>query len=436
MSRNLVRTIRLPQAVALYVAAVIGAGVLILPGLAATKAGPASVLAWSFDCLLGIPLALTFAALASRYPDAGGVATFTSKAFGPGSGAAVGWFYFLATATGHIIVPLTGAYYIADALRLGRGETFVVAAAILILAAVANVRGLRVSGTLALVLSAGVALLLLAAVLIAIPRMHVSNWIPFAPHGFGVVGQTAVLIFFAFFGWEAIAQLSAEFQHPERDLLRSTLWSVGLVTLLYLGVAVATIGTGTYGTPAVDAVAVARLLSDSLGMGVGGIAAVMAFIIALGTTNAFMAATSRLGYALARDGAFPAWLEPLNRQGVPTRVILLVSAYALGGFALVYVVGWRAETLLFIPNSLGIATFIVGTAAGVRLLKGKARWLAAVSFLLCIAVFLFAGASVFLPIGVALAAFAYRRLRRREKQREKTSEEQTLLSESTLPMDR
>jgi amino acid efflux transporter len=113
-----------------------------------------------------------------------------------------------------------------------------------------------------------------------------------------------------------------------------------------------------------------------------------------------------------------------------------VSAYALGGFALVYVVGWRAETLLFIPNSLGIATFIVGTAAGVRLLKGKARWLAAVSFLLCIAVFLFAGASVFLPIGVALAAFAYRRLRRREKQREKTSEEQTLLSESTLPMDR
>jgi amino acid efflux transporter len=406
MSRNLVRTIRLPQAVALYVAAVIGAGVLILPGLAATKAGPASVLAWSFDCLLGIPLALTFAALASRYPDAGGVATFTSKAFGPGSGAAVGWFYFLASATGFIIVPLTGAYYIADALRLGRGETFVVAAAILLLAAVANVRGLRVSGTLALVLSAGIALLLLAATLIAIPRMHGSNWIPFAPHGFGMVGQTAVLIFFAFFGWEAIAQLSAEFQHPERDL----------------GVAVATIGTGTYGTPAVDAVAVARLLSDSLGTGVGGIAAVMALIIALGTTNAFMAAISRLGYALARDGAFPAWLEPLNRQGVPTRVILLVSAYALGGFALAYVVGWRAETLLFIPNSLGIATFIVGTAAGVRLLKGKGRWLAAVSFLLCIAVFVFAGASVFLPMGVALAAFAYRRLRRREKQREETSD--------------
>ena len=412
MTQRLIRTIRLPQAVALYVAAVIGAGVLILPGLAATEAGPVSVIAWSFDCLLGIPLALTFATLASKYPDAGGVATFTSKAFGPALGAAVGWFYFLATATGHIIVPLTGAYYVATSLGLGRGETFLLAASILVLAAVANLRGLRVSGKLALALSAGVALMLLTAALVAIPRIRGANWIPFAPHGFSVVGQAAVLIFFAFFGWEAIAQLSAEFQHPERDMPRSTLWSVGLVTVLYLGVAAATIGTGTYGTPAIDRVAVARLLSDSLGIGVGAVAAVMAFIISLGTTNAFMAATSRLGYALARDGAFPAWLETLNRQGVPSRVVLLVGGYALMGLALAYAVGWSTDTLLFIPNSLGIATYIVGTAAGVRLLKGKTRWLAAMSFLLCVAVFFFAGASVILPVMVALAAFAYRRLHR------------------------
>lgn len=87
MSRQLTRTITLPQAVALYVGAVVGAGVLILPGTAATLAGPASLLAWAFDCLLGIPLALTFAALAARRPDAGGVATFTAEAFGPGWGA-------------------------------------------------------------------------------------------------------------------------------------------------------------------------------------------------------------------------------------------------------------------------------------------------------------------------------------------------------------
>lgn len=324
----------------------------------------------------------------------------------------VGWFYFFASATGQIIVPLTGAYYVGSFLGFDRGATFLLAIAMLVLAGGANLWGLRVSGKLALILSAGIVCMLAIAALVALPHMHAANWVPFAPHGYVAVGSTAVLIFYAFFGWEAIAQLSAEFEHPERDLLRSTWLSVGIITLLYLGVAIAIIGTGTYGTQALNRVAVAHLLGDSLGFGVGGIAAALAFIIALGTTNAYMAATSRLGYALARDGAFPAWLEPLNAQGVPARAILVVGVYALAGFVLAYTLGWNADTLLFIPNSLGIATFIVGTAAGVKLLKGKARWLAAVSFLLCIAVFLFAGGSIFLPIGVALIAFAYQRLNR------------------------
>src|SRR5215207_5320828 len=79
---GLKRTVTPAQGVALYVGAVVGAGVLVLPGTAASLAGPASVLAWAFVSLLGVPLALTFATLASRCPDAGGVATFTSRAFG------------------------------------------------------------------------------------------------------------------------------------------------------------------------------------------------------------------------------------------------------------------------------------------------------------------------------------------------------------------
>lgn len=54
----------MPQGVALYIGAVIGAGVLLLPGLSAIQAGPAALISWIFDCVLGIPLALTFAARA------------------------------------------------------------------------------------------------------------------------------------------------------------------------------------------------------------------------------------------------------------------------------------------------------------------------------------------------------------------------------------
>lgn len=410
MSRDLKRTITLPQAVALYVAAVVGAGVLILPGLAATEAGPASVISWGFVSLLGIPLALTFAALASRYPDAGGVATYVGRAFGPGLGAAAGWFYFIAAATGQIIVPLTGAYYVADPLGLGKGETFLVAFGVLSFGVGANLLGLFVSGRVALLLSAGVALMLLTAAAFALPRMSADNWTPFTSNGWGAVGNASVLIFFAFFGWEAIAHLSSEFRNPERDVPRATLYAVGLVTILYVGVAVATVGTGTYGSPEVDRVSVARLLGDSLGVGAAGVAAFMALVISLGTSNAFVAAASRLGYALARDGAFPITLARLDRRGVPRAAVLAVGAYAASGLTLSYLAGWGADAWLFIPNSLGIATYVVGGAAGVKLLGGAGRWMALASCVLCAALLPFAGAFVLLPLAVALAAVYYRRV--------------------------
>ncbi len=411
-SGELERTIGPAQGVALYVAAVVGAGVLILPGAAATLAGPASVLSWGFVSLLGIPLALTFAALASRYPDAGGVSTFATRAFGTVPGAAVGWFYFIAAATGQIIVPLTGAYYAAAPLGLGRGPTFLMAAGVLATTLASNLLGMRLSGRLQLVLSGGVAALLLSAALSAFPRMSAENWTPFAPEGWSAVGSAGVLLFFAVFGWEAIAHLSSEFRDPERDVPRSTLLSVGAITALYLGVAAATIGTATYGSPEVDRVAVARLLGDSLGLGAEAVAGVMALLIALATSNAFMAATSRLGYALARDGSFPAWMAPLDGRGVPSRAVLAVALYAGVGMLVSYLAGWGAEALLAIPNSLGIATYVVGTAAGIKLLTGRYRLLALASLVACLAVFPFAGAFAGLPVAVAVAAWIYLRIRR------------------------
>src|SRR4029077_1480376 len=69
------------SATALYVGAVLGPGVLLLPALAARIAGPASVLAWAGLLALSIPLAITFAALGVRWPEAGGTASYVRAAF-------------------------------------------------------------------------------------------------------------------------------------------------------------------------------------------------------------------------------------------------------------------------------------------------------------------------------------------------------------------
>jgi amino acid efflux transporter len=87
--------IGLPSASALYIAAVLGTGILVLPGLAADVAGPASILAVAIVFVISIPLAGTFAALAARFPDAGGVATFVRLALGATAARMTGyWFFF------------------------------------------------------------------------------------------------------------------------------------------------------------------------------------------------------------------------------------------------------------------------------------------------------------------------------------------------------
>jgi amino acid efflux transporter len=414
-ARALRRTISLPHAVALYVAVVLGAGVLILPGVTASQAGPASLVAWTFVGALGLPLALTFAALATRFPDAGGVATFAERAFGSAAGAVVGWFYFIAGSVGQAIVTLTGAYYVADALRLGSDAAFLLAGALLLVAVAANVFGLRVSARLQLLLSAAVALVLAAVVLAAIPRLDLDRLQPFAPNGLGAVGSAAVPLFFAFAGWEAITHLAAEFRRAG-DLSRATLLSVGIVLALYLGVSFAVVATGTYGSERLDRVAVATVLGDSLGLSARSVAACAAGAISLGTANAFVAATSRLGYALGRDHVFPGAMGRLSRGGVPRVSVICVGALGAAGLMLSAAFGRGAEDLVFVPSSLVVATYLVAMAAAVRLLDGRRRFLAGAGFALCAAVVPFVGAAILVPATVAVAALGYRRVRPKQPQ--------------------
>ncbi len=242
------RQIGLGQGVALYVSAVVGAGVLVLPGQTAGLAGPASLVAWGFSCLLGVLLAATFAVLASRRPDAGGVATYTTEAFGGGVGGVTGWWYLVAGSVGQTVVPLTGGYYLADALGVDPHWAYLVAAGILVVALCVNLAGIRVSAGVQVALAMAVAAVFSAAALTGITHPVAHPFSPFAPHGLGGIGEAVVVLFFAFAGWEAVAHLAAEFRDPERDLPKATAITVGLVSVLYLGIAAAVVATRSYGT--------------------------------------------------------------------------------------------------------------------------------------------------------------------------------------------
>ncbi len=402
--------IGLGQGVALYLSAVVGAGVLVLPGQTAGLAGPASLVAWGFSCLLGVLLAATFAVLASRMPDAGGVATYTTAAFGQRVGGVTGWWYLVAGSVGQTVVPLTGGYYVADALDVGAGWAYLSAASILVVALCANLAGIRVSARMQVGLALGVATILVAASVTGMTHATAHPFSPFAPHGLSGIGRSVVVLFFAFAGWEAVAHLAAEFRDPVRDLPKATALTVVLVSVLYLGIAAAVVVTRSYGNSQLDHLAVGQLLSRTFGVGAADAAAAAALAISLGTTNAFVASVSRLAYALGRDGWLPRPIGHLGRREVPTSGVWLVVGVGGAGILVAWGGHWGTQQIVLVPATLVLCVYLLATASAVRLTRGRIRAVAAAAFALTACAAPFSFDDLFIPVVVSIAALGYRRV--------------------------
>ncbi|MFI0357281.1 APC family permease [Actinomadura sp. 9N407] len=390
----------LGQGTALFTGAVLGPGVLALPHLAAAAAGPAAIVAWAALLALSVPVALTFAALGARFPDGGGVATFAARAFGPRVSAAVGWWFYAAVPLGVLAGALIGGDYVADALGLGRYGAAAIAFALLAGGFAANHHGLRLSGRIQLVLVGGLTVLLVVAITAAAPHVQTASFTPFAPQGgLGVVHAAGVL-FFAFAGWEAASHLSAEFADPRRLLPRATVLTLLIVGTLYLALAVTV--TGVLGDRAATSpVPLALLMETGFGPAARAVTAVAALVLSFVAINTYIAGGSRLGAAMGRDGALPAWFATQRRS-----LLLLATLTALL-WASVVVTGLGLDALMRATAACLAAVTVVGVASAVRLLPQRALARTATAF--TGAVLLSCGAFLLLPVALGAAAVVVRR---------------------------
>src|SRR5689334_16541284 len=290
-------------AIALYVGAVLGPGVLFIPAVAAREAGPASILAWAGLLALSVPLAATFAALGTRQPEAGGTAAYVRKAFGRRAGAATGWWFLGGVVIGAPAVALVGGFYVAEPLNAGRGAAVAAAVAMIAIVLVTNAVSLHTTARLQLGLAAVLGGLLLVAVVAALPHSEASNWTPFAPNGWLAIGGAASVLMFSFVGWEAGSHLAGELEDPARQLPRAIGAAVAIVIVLYFGMAAATISVGT-----TSDVPLADLMGAGLGEPGRMITALLAVLLTMGTMNTYVAAATRLAGALAEEGNAPAFL--------------------------------------------------------------------------------------------------------------------------------
>jgi amino acid efflux transporter len=410
-----VPTVGLLQGSALYIAAVLGTGILVLPALAAAKAGPASVLAVLAVLLLSIPLAGTFAALAARYPDAGGVATFVRLALGPTAARMAGYWFFFGVTVGIPVVAVLGASYIVAIFGGPLWAVVTVALLILVPPFVSNTYGLRVSGAVQLWLTGALVVIVVGVVAVSAPASRPENFTPFLPHGWGGVGAAVSLFVWAFAGWEAVTHLAGEFKNPRRTIPLATAIAIAAVGVAYLAlqlVTVAVLGTtaGDSPVPLLDLVA-----TTAPGIGLASVAAV-ATVVSLGVLNTYLGAFAKLGASLGRDGDLPRWFAAgAETGGIPRRSLAVVAVLALVYLAALIGEGLDLTPFILIHTSCMISVYALGMLAAVRLLErwSLGWWLAVVSCVLVAGLLVLAGVNLAIAAGLALAALVVTVVQRR-----------------------
>jgi APA family basic amino acid/polyamine antiporter len=345
--QRLVATLSWPHLLALGVGAIVGTGILTLIGVGADRAGPAVLVSFAIAGAICACAALAYAEMAAMMPAAGSAYSYSYAVLGELVAWVVGWSlileYSLVVSTVAVgwsgyATPLLASVGFPAALSNGPALGGIVnLPAVFIIAVVAGLLafGTRESARLNTVLVLIKIATLALFVAVTLPAFEPANLTPFMPHGFakavspdGVergVMAAAAIIFFAFYGFDAISTAAEETKRPERDLAIGIVGSMLACTVIYMVVAAAAVGALPYTRFADSPEPLALILRE---MGRGGVARIVAVaaVIALPTVLlGFLYGQSRIFLVMARDGFLPEGLARISSRGTPMRITAVTA---------------------------------------------------------------------------------------------------------------
>ncbi|WBB66273.1 amino acid permease [Micromonospora sp. WMMD812] len=347
---------------------VIGTGIFTLTGIEARdSAGPGVVISFAIAGVVALLAALCYAELASSVPTAGSAYTYAYATMGEIVAWIIGWDLLLEFALGAAVVARGWSGYLAELLDLpttwfGEEGSLVNlgAIAIVLVLGVIGIVGIRESARVTNVLvlvKVAICVFVVVAGLFFVKAANLTPFIPPAepapdgegglrqpvtqaifglePSVFGFVGvlSAAAVVFFAYTGFEAVANLGEETRNPHRDLPLGLLGTLLISTVLYVGVSLVVVGMVRYTD--IDAGAPIASAFESVG---AGWAAILVSIAAIaGLTSVILVdlvAMGRIGFAIARDGLIPPSIARVHpRWGTPYRIsaIMTVGVALLAG---------------------------------------------------------------------------------------------------------
>lgn len=357
---RLARTIGLPGAILLSFNGAVGAAIFALPAVLAADYGAFSPWLFPLIALGGMLVVWPFARSVAAFPQSGGPATY-GRVFGRLAGFELGWVYYVAraaafAANANVLIAYLGRWVPAIEQGFARGAALIALCAALAIANIVGVkRALRLLAGLTLLkalplVGGGLAVLVLFA---PVPT-------PGAAPAFSEFESGALLVFYAFVGFENLVVPAGETRQPGTTLPRAIYISIATTTLLYFLVQLAFVTAFPAGGANPDAplADLATRLAGPAGAAVVTLAAVGSVG---GNLHGIMTSVPRLTYAMGERGDLPAWFARVSaRYATPANSIaflaLVVSLLAVSGsFVWLAVVSTLARMFVYAVTIAALA---------------------------------------------------------------------------------
>jgi amino acid transporter/nucleotide-binding universal stress UspA family protein len=345
----------------------IGAGIFVLPGVAAEGAGPGAALSFLFAGIIAAMAGLSVSELATAMPKAGGPYYFASRAMGPMVGTVVGLGAWLA-------LILKGSFALVG---LGQYVLLFSPMPVLTTAAVGglfllmvNLVGAKASGVLQNVIVLVLLAILGAFVGKGLFAVDGSTLRPLLPFGWNGVFTTTGLVFISYLGIVKAAAVAEEVENPGRNLPLGILSSIVLVTVLYVATMIVVTGV----LPMPDIISANAPLADAgaqffgaAGAMVVGVAGILA---TLSTGNAAVLSSSRYPFAMARDALMTPWIAHIHKRfQTPSRAILVT-----GGAMIALALTLDVEGLAKLGGVFGMIVFAIVNLSVIMLRRTAPEW--------------------------------------------------------------
>jgi amino acid transporter len=371
----------------------VGAGIYVLIGAVAGHAGIYAP--WSF-VLAAVVMALTvasYAELSTRYPVSAGEAAYVRAAFQSRVlSTAIGLLTVVTGVVSSAAVTLGSAGYIRQFVDFPPG--LIVVAVVLVLGAVGAwgiLESVVLAGLFTLIEVGGLVIIIVAGFHAGLPvTATITQLPPLDATVLSGIGFGSLLAFFAFIGFEDLANVVEEAKIPQRDIPRAMILTLSISTLLYVLVAAVAVSSGPIERLASASAPLSLVFREVAGVSPATISAI-AIVATLNTILAQMTMAARVVYGLARERELPAIFARVHR-GTGTPLVATVCIAAL-----------VVPLALFVPltplaEGTSLATLALFALVNLSLLRLRYRgvpssnphvtvpiWMPATGFATCIA---------------------------------------------------